>query len=137
MCLLLWHDSERKLTRMVHGPLQKCWCQRRAQSAHVYAAVRTAAQRLELDVAAEGVVLDTADWKELHSEEQLEQRLTHQVLEPKRNCTDHIAVAVPSAVVAVVAVAAGQPGLALGVDASKSVTHVLCILAGSARSDKF
>ena len=61
---------------------------------YVYAAVRTVAQRLELDVAAGGVVLDTVDWKDI------------QVLEPKRSCTDHIAV-VPSAIVAV---AAGHPG---------------------------
>ena len=40
------------------------------------------------------------------------------MLEPKRNCTDYIAV-LPSDVVTV---AAGQPGLALGVDASNSVT---------------
>ena len=93
----------------------------------------TVVQRLEREVAVGGVVLDNVNWKELYSEEQLEQRLTDQVLEPKRNCTDRIAVVLSD----VVAVAAGQPGLALGVDASKSVTHVLCILAGSARSDKF
>ena len=58
----------------------------------MYAAVRTVAQRLERDVAAGGVVLDNVDWQELYSEKQLEQRLMDQVLEPKRNCTDHIAV---------------------------------------------
>ena len=84
----------------------------------MYPAVRTVTQRLERDVAARGVVLDNVDWKEFYSEESLEQRLADQVLEPKRNCTDHIAV-VPSDVVAV---AAGQPGLVLGVDASNSVT---------------